>query len=269
MPAIDRPSGVPLPHACSANRLCATSSGSSSCMAISSRMTSRSASTSSPVSSELVIMSPSTSIASGRSLSSTRAWKQVYSLAVNALNSPPTASRAIEMSSADRSPVPLKSRCSRKCEQPCSVAVSSREPTPTQTPMLAERTPASCSVTIRRPLGRTVRRTSEVTRPPPSRTDCRVRVETRFSVRPRLSSASASAGASASSTTGTSDSLPRSSISPISTWIFWPTETTSSTASTRLPPASGRSLLMCSRPSLPGISETNAPKLVVLTTVPR
>ena len=186
MPAIDRPSGVPLPHACSANRLCATSSGSSSCIAISSRITSRSASTSSPVSSELVIMSPSTSIASGRSLSSTRAWKQVYSLAVNALNSPPTASRAIEMSSADRSPVPLKSRCSRKCEQPCSVAVSSREPTPTHTPMLAERTPASCSVTIRRPLGRTVRRTSEVTRPPPSRTDCRVRVETRFSVRPRL-----------------------------------------------------------------------------------
>ncbi len=47
-------------------------------------------------------MSPSTSIARGRSWSSTRAWKQVYSFAVNALNSPPTASSAIEMSIADR-----------------------------------------------------------------------------------------------------------------------------------------------------------------------
>ena len=48
-------------------------------------------------------MSPSTSTASGRSSSRTRAWKQVYSLAVKALNSPPTASSATEMSSAERS----------------------------------------------------------------------------------------------------------------------------------------------------------------------
>ena len=65
--------------------------------------------------------------------------------------------------------MPLNSRCSRKCEQPCRVGVSSREPTPTQTPMLAERTPAICSVTTRRPPGRTVRRTREVTCPAPSR----------------------------------------------------------------------------------------------------
>ena len=45
------------------------------------------------------------------------------------------------MSIAERSRVPLNSRCSRKCEQPCRVGVSSREPTPTQTPTLAERTP--------------------------------------------------------------------------------------------------------------------------------
>ena len=44
---------------------------------------------------------------------------------------------------------------------------------------------------------------------------------------------------------------------------------TSSTLSTRLPPASLRSSEMCSRPSLPGVSETKAPKVVVLTTVPR
>ncbi len=141
LPAIGRPSGES-PHAWCAKRLCTTSSGSSSCMAISSRITSRSASTSSPVSSELVIMSPRTSTASGRSSSSTRAWKQVYSFAVNALNSPPTSSSATEMSSAERSRVPLKSRCSRKCEAPWRVGVSSREPTPTHTPMLADRTPA-------------------------------------------------------------------------------------------------------------------------------
>ena len=108
-------------------------------------------------------MSPRTSTASGRSSSSTRAWKQVYSLAVKALNSPPTASSSTEMSIALRLRVPLKSRCSRKCEQPCSVGVSSREPTPTQTPTLADRTPASCSVMTRSPPGSTVRRTRDVT----------------------------------------------------------------------------------------------------------
>jgi len=108
-------------------------------------------------------MSPSTSTASGRSSSRTRAWKQVYSFAVKALNSPPTASSAIEMSRAERSSVPLNSRCSRKWEQPCSVRDSSREPTPTHTPMQAERTPAMCSEITRSPLGRVVRRTREVT----------------------------------------------------------------------------------------------------------
>ena len=76
-------------------------------------------------------MSPSTSMASGRSSSSTRAWKQVYSFAVKALNSPPTASSATEMSSAERSAVPLNNRCSRKCEQPCRDGDSSRDPTST------------------------------------------------------------------------------------------------------------------------------------------
>ena len=79
MPAIGRPSGVS-PHAWWAKRLCTTSSGSSSCMAISSRMTSRSASTSAAVMVEAVTMSPSTSTAVPRSSSRTRAWKTVYSL---------------------------------------------------------------------------------------------------------------------------------------------------------------------------------------------
>ena len=56
-------------------------------------------------------------------------------------------------------------------------------------------------------------------------------------------------------------SLPRGSISLSSTWIFWPTSRTSSTFSIRLPPTSLRTSEMCSRPSLPGSSETNAPKV--------
>src|SRR5689334_19350248 len=139
-------------------------------MAISSRITSRSASTSAAASVEEVIMSPSTSTASGRSSSSTRAWKQVYSFAVNALNSPPTSSSATEMSSAERVGVPLKSRCSRKCEAPERDGDSSRDPTPTHTPMEADRTPGSASVTTRSPPGSTVRRTSA----PPSCSDRRV-----------------------------------------------------------------------------------------------
>ena len=44
---------------------------------------------------------------------------------------------------------------------------------------------------------------------------------------------------------------------------------TSSMFSIRLPPCSLRIWVMCSRPSLPGSRLTNAPKVVVLTTVPR
>src|SRR5690606_4119443 len=71
------------------------------------------------------------------------------------------------------------------------------------------------------------------------------------------------------SMTGIRESLPRESISAISTWTFWPTPSTSSTFSTRLPPAGLRICEMCSRPSLPGSRETKAPKVVVFTTVPR
>src|SRR5690606_36388797 len=79
-----------------------------------------------------------------------------------------------------------------------------------------------------------------------------------------------SLAASASTTsTGTRESLPRSSTSRISTWIFSPMLTTSSRFSMRWPPCSLRICEMCSRPSLPGSSETNAPNAVVFTTVPR
>src|SRR5262249_3168545 len=60
--------------------------------------------------------------------------------------------------------------------------------------------------------------------------------------------------------------LPRGAISVISTCSLSPTLTTSSVLATRLPEPS---LLMCTRPSLPGSSETNAPNGAVFTTVPR
>ena len=82
----------------------------------------------------------------------------MYSLLVKAFISPPTASIADEISKAVRLVVPLKSKCSRKCEAPATDGDSSREPTLAQIPNDALRTVVTSSVTIRRPLGRTVRR---------------------------------------------------------------------------------------------------------------
>src|SRR5699024_10027345 len=52
-----------------------------------------------------------------------------------------------------------------------------------------------------------------------------------------------------SSVTTCRESLPRSAISASSTATLWPTESTSSTLSMRLPPTSCRIWEMCSRPS--------------------
>ena len=80
----------------------------------------------------------------------------MYSFEVNAFVSPPTASMADEISKEDLFFVPLNNRCSKKCEAPAVETVSSREPTLTQIPKAAERTDLSSSVTIRRPLDKTV-----------------------------------------------------------------------------------------------------------------
>ena len=79
----------------------------------------------------------------------------VYSLVVKALQSPPTSSSDSAMAAAERVGVPLKSRCSRKCDAPASSSDSSREPEPTQYATATERTSAMVSVTRRMPLGRT------------------------------------------------------------------------------------------------------------------
>ena len=56
------------------------------------------------------------------------------------------------MSVAERVGVPLNSRCSRKWLTPDSAAGSSREPTPTQTPIATDRAPGTRSVAMVKPL---------------------------------------------------------------------------------------------------------------------
>src|SRR5581483_9575086 len=73
------------------------------------------------------------------------------------LTSPPTASNASAMSRAVRVLVPLKSRCSRKCDDPLILGGSSRDPASTQKPSATERTPFMRSVTTRRPDSNSVR----------------------------------------------------------------------------------------------------------------
>src|SRR5450755_4003745 len=63
------------------------------------------------------------------------------------------------MSIAERRVVPLNSRCSRKCVEPWWPSASSLEPTPTQHPNVAERSPGMVSVSTLTPPGRTERRT--------------------------------------------------------------------------------------------------------------
>src|SRR3954447_23156407 len=65
--------------------------------------------------------------------------------------------------------------------------------------------------------------------------------------------------------TGDSDTLPLGSTSSTRTWMSAPSSSTSSTRSMRLPPPIFE---MCSRPSRPGRMLTNAPNLVMLTTLP-
>src|SRR5690606_19064073 len=62
------------------------------------------------------------------------------------------------MSIASRRGVPLKSRCSRKWVEPWWPSVSSREPTATQAPIVAERWAGMASLSTRIPPGRTERR---------------------------------------------------------------------------------------------------------------
>ena len=70
---------------------------------------------------------------------------------VPAFTSAPIASNSSSISRELKRSVPLKSRCSRKCEMPACSVPSSREPARTQNPSAIERTEATLSVTTRTP----------------------------------------------------------------------------------------------------------------------
>ena len=115
-----RPSGVS-PHSASANASWTTSPGSSSCMAISSRITPRSTSTSSARHDREVTRSQTTSTASAQVL--VEDPRVVAGVLLGGEGVHLAADRVHardEISSAPRRCVPLNSRCSRKCDAPCS-----------------------------------------------------------------------------------------------------------------------------------------------------
>src|SRR5262249_36615313 len=61
---------------------------------------------------------------------------------------------ALAICSAERFAVPLKTRCSMRCEMPPRSSGSAREPVSTQMPTATERTWGMASVTTRSPFGR-------------------------------------------------------------------------------------------------------------------
>ena len=136
-PSTGRPSGWS-PKTVSVKTSWTSSGGVSSIIAISSRTTSRSASMSAKrgredhvghdVERRLDVL-----------VEDARVDDRVVA-AVAAFSSPPIASKISAISSAEYLPVPLKSRCSRKCERPAWRVSSSRDPAPIQTPIAAERT---------------------------------------------------------------------------------------------------------------------------------
>src|SRR5581483_11007268 len=145
---IARPSGSS-PKTAPPNRSNTFSCGSSSYIAISSRITARSESTS--LSAGRNTMSAITSKARVRCSSITRAYREVVSLPVPALSSPPFASKIWSISSELYVSVPLNSKCSSRCESPAWSSVSPREPVPIHSPSATERTAGIASVTTRTP----------------------------------------------------------------------------------------------------------------------
>ena len=96
-------------------------------------------------------MSAITSSASSRWRSGTRAYTTVCSREVAAFSSPPISSKISAICWASYERVPLKSRCSMKCETPAFASGSSRAPAPIQNPSETERTLSTRSVIRRSP----------------------------------------------------------------------------------------------------------------------
>src|SRR5215208_6984601 len=157
-PMIGLPSGW-APNTASPSTSKTLSCGSSSYMAISSRMTSRSASTSRNAGRKT--MSAITSMARPAWTSRTREETEVVSLPVPAFSSAPISSKIWSISSEAYRLEPLNSRCSSTWERPACSGASARDPVAIQKPSATERTDGMRSVTIRSPPGRRVRRCSD------------------------------------------------------------------------------------------------------------
>ena len=81
----------------------------------------------------------------------------MYSLEVKALDSAPIESKVSETSRAESFSEPLNRRCSKKCETPASLGISSRVPVSIQQPRATERSEGMGSEITRSPLGSVVR----------------------------------------------------------------------------------------------------------------
>src|ERR1700733_9445558 len=143
-----RPKGCS-PNTASPSRSNTFSWGSSSYIAISSRITARSESISRRAGRNT--MSAITSNASGMCSSITRAYTEVVSLPVPAFSSAPMPSKIWSISSDWYFSEPLNSRCSRRCDRPASSSDSERDPVPIQNPSDTDRTEGIASVTILTP----------------------------------------------------------------------------------------------------------------------
>ena len=299
VPITGRPSGCG-PKTASPSRSNTRSWGSSSYIAISSSTTSRSASSSPKRGRQS--MSPITSNARSRCRSSTRVYSEVASLSVPALISAPIASKIWSISSEPKRSVPRNSMCSSRWEIPASSVVlggraradpeaerhrahaghalgddshagvqrgyvDARRLTPGGAPRLSRGRGLARAAEPRPPSRRGPR--SERSRPlrrrrrPRAgrrrrrrRRRCRRRRAPRRTCPrcrgPRLRRRPMRPRSRSTSTTRTLTSSPLLS--------------TSSTVSTRWP---GETLEMCSSPSVPFASSMKAPKVVVLTTLPR
>ena len=83
------------------------------------------------------------SVARGRWVSNTRAWKQVHSLVVKALTCPPDGVHLLGQGGGGAPLGPLEYHVLNKWAAPFSLTFSWREPVPTQMPSAAERTPGT------------------------------------------------------------------------------------------------------------------------------
>ena len=131
VPSTGRPYGCS-PKCSRASTRQSAALGVSSARRISSSTTCRSRSTSTGSNTACCAASARTSSAVSRRAAGRTTWKYVQSWEVAAFISPPRPEIVWSITPGPREGVPLKSRCSMKCESPASSGLSSRAPARTQ-----------------------------------------------------------------------------------------------------------------------------------------